>query len=218
MYASRLCCHNVLVTEESPLRQLHTEWVGSTLQWCKGSRIWTELFCSNTICALQRNAWIKSMNDTSEPISANERLKVTEWHRKVRATWYHHSNKDEKNQGFFHLCISPHFCHLFLVLYYEDTPSYLPPSFILTRPMSLFLLPTLNQSTLSLIIRLLKLSSRLLTPSSSTQQAHSVLWDELWLILFRPSPPSLFTYLPTFLQLSLILPPSLPLSFYRVKN
>lgn len=111
------CCHSVLVTEESPLRQLHTEWVGSTLQWCKGCRIWTKLFCSNTICALQRNAWIKSMNDASEPISANERLKVTEWHRKVRATWYHHSNK-EKNQSFFHLCVSPHFCHLLLILYY----------------------------------------------------------------------------------------------------
>lgn len=57
----RLCCHNVLVTEESPLRQLHTGWAGSTLQQCTGCRTWTKPLCSNIICALQRNSRIISM-------------------------------------------------------------------------------------------------------------------------------------------------------------
>lgn len=40
-----------------------------------------------------------------------------------------------------------------------------------------------------------KLSGLLLTPSSSTQPTHSVLWDELWLILsLLHSPSSLVTY------------------------
>lgn len=62
---------------------------------------------------------------------------------------------------------------------------------------------------LSLLICVLKLSDLLLTPSSSTQPAHSLLWDELWLILsLIPFLPTLPCYLPTLMQLS----PSLPLS------
>lgn len=57
---------------------------------------------------------------------------------------------------------------------------------------------------------LLKLSDLLLTPSSSTQPAHSVLWDALWLILsLHPSPPSLVTYLPFCSSLQVSLSPLL---------
>lgn len=69
--------------------------------------------------------------------------------------------------------------------------------------LSLSIHPLWSVSSLSLslflplLMCLLKLSGLLLTPSSSTQPAHSVLWDELWLILsLLPSPPSLVTYLP----------------------
>lgn len=50
-----------------------------------------------------------------------------------------------------------------------------------TNPSHVLLYPTGSKLKLSLtlLIRLLKLSDRLLTPSSSTRPAHSVLWDEL---------------------------------------
>lgn len=95
-------------------------------------------------------------------------------------------------------------------------PVFRPPSDPPLPTMSLFLsthsslLVSLSLSLfLPLFMCLLKLSDLLLTPSSSTQPAHSVLWDELWLILsLHPSPPSLVTYLPfcSSLQVSLSLP------------
>lgn len=73
--------------------------------------------------------------------------------------------------------------------------------------LSLFLCLSLF---LPLFMCLLKLSDLLLTPSSSTQPAHSVLWDELWLILsLHPSPPSLVTYLPFCSSLQVSLSPLL---------
>lgn len=88
--------------------------------------------------------------------------------------------------------------------------------------ISLSIHPLLSLSSVSLslflplLMCLLKLSGLLLTPSSSTQPAHSVLWDELWLILsLLPSPPSLVTYLPfcSSLQVSLSLLLSLVITY-----
>lgn len=152
------------------------------------------------------------MNDTAGLSSAKEWLKVTDWHRKVRATRSTIPARMRRTRVSFHLCLFP---AIFCSFYVMRIP--LPTSFMPTPPMSFFILPALGRSSLTLSTRLLKLSDQLLTPSSSTQQAHAVLWDELWLTPFF-SPlhrPYLPTYLPTFLQLSLVLP---PVTFCREKN
>ena len=104
---------------------------------------------------------------------------------------------------FFHLCLSmslslppPLSLSQWGYPFLPSTPSTsisLSPSthfevlaLCLSLSPSLFFLP--------LLMCLLKLSGLLLTPSSSTQPTHSVLWDELWLILsLLPSPSSLVT-------------------------
>lgn len=108
-----------------------------------------------------------------------------------------------------HLCLFP---AIFCSFYVMRIP--LPTSFMPTPPMSFFILPALGWSSLTLSTRLLKLSDQLLTPSSSTQQAHSVLWDELWLTPFlSPLHPP---YLPTYLSAALSYSP--PVTFCRDKN
>lgn len=122
--------------------------------------------------------------------------------QKSQSDLEHDPSKDEKNQGL--LSSLAHFMlwgFPFQPLSCQPLPS-----------MSLFILPALGRSSLTLSTRLLKLSEQLLTPSSSTQQAHSVLWDELWLTPFlSPLHPP---YLPTYLSAALSypyspLPPSL---------
>lgn len=68
----------------------------------------------------------------------------------------------------------------------------------------------------SVLICLLRMLALLLTPSSSTQPAHSVLWDELWLIL-PASISTLPSYLPTFLQLSASHPLSVTFASYNYR-
>lgn len=133
-------------------------------------------------------------------------LKVTDWHRKVRATRSRIPARMRRTRVSFHLCLSP---AIFCSFYVMRIP--LPTSFMAAPPMSFFILPALGRSSLTLSTRLLKLSDQLLTPSSSTQQAHSVLWDELWLTPFLSPlhPPYLPTYLSAALSYSPPPPPSL---------
>lgn len=136
------------------------------------------------------------MNDTTEPISANEWLKMERRAQKSQSDLCHDPSKDEKNQGLLSpLRLS---CILSLILCYEDSPSNL---FHANPSRAFFILPALGRSSLPLSTRLLKLSDQLLTPSSSTQQAHSVLWDELWLTAFLS--PLHHPYLPTYLSAAL---------------
>lgn len=104
---------------------------------------------------------------------------------------------------FFHLRLSLHPppCHPLSssIQCNEDTPSCLPPPtstppFSVHPPSHSSVLVSLTPLFFLFLKCLLKLWGLLLTPSSSTQPAHSVLWDELWLI--RSLPPSPVTYLP----------------------
>lgn len=226
----------VYVREDSPLRQLHNPTLGGGERADRGGGIVKT--GPVTFAVKQSLCFTEQTDETHQALppqtTALFKIKVREWMRKAELGKVYGCNKAEGTSvatedriSLFHLCLSLSFTRpptlSFLSVWWgypflSSAPLQIHPS----QQCYSFCPPILSISSLSLFFSLslslflplfmclLKLSDLLLTPSSSTQPAHSVLWDELWLILsLHPSPPSLVTYLPFCSSLQVSLSPLL---------